>query len=1653
MNTVNFSNVYTFQSLAEFADVEDGTPSVTWTVTSKPDGALDPTITNSNTTTPSFQFHELGRYVLRATATDSTSQSDFDEVTFIVKDNRQPSGPDIELVNPIDGQVYVRTDSRFKPLRAIITDSETEVVPSSVTFDIYSQTCEYVASIKANESEFSDDEYVAEWVPGKSGLYLLKVSATDTDGDTSIAFGVINIADNPLSAIDGTIAHTISSDYTGDLFGSSVDISGNYAIVGARNHSYGSGAKQGMVYIYERSSTGWSNVQEITLDSLDGSGTAVDNDKFGWSVAIDGQYAAIGAPYRDLNVGGNTYVDPGVVYILKRVDGEWVKVQDPITDPYDATYNNTTNHEFGYALDIEGDTLVIGAPGWSYEGATGANYGRVYVYQLNDEGMWDTQTYARLIPRATPGGNASQEDGARFGESVSLSGDIIAVGSPNRNHDTNGDGEITDGTNGTDDERNNSGEVFIYEKDANLWQMTLRLNVGTSLNAYFGSSVAIDEDTLVVGSKNRERQGKSDAGHAYVYRRVGESWDDAETDKLDSGLWTNPVVDELYGYAVAVQDEFLAVGAPNNDIDQGPTNAGATYLFNQNPNTEVWSPTLIRAESPQNNDRMGLAFAMSGGTILVGSPSLINSVINPHVVFFSLDNPTIAIAQPTDGTSYTHGQTITVRALVADPYIAARSTTPINLELMIDDTDGVLNTGPDPIPMSINPNTGFYEANISSLAQGKHIISLRYSTGEVGSRNYIAQSTDTSIYVYSVDSTEDNDTDDDGIDDAKELLYYGTLDEVDQYSDSGVLSDINSDKDPTVASGDPYIETIYPKVGSTVAAPVTYEYLQDSDTYKGLALTVNVAGLDSEHHTIQILDRNDMDITTLVDINNNGAEIAIKQYYIDGILNDETSKYLSGLTHEYTIKLNNTTQGNTTPEKEYTIYFKVDAELPTVTPSHAGGRISDDSIEVSLEGDQDDIVLIQYQLYGDESWSNYYAVPFEFTSSTVLSFKAFDKAGNEGPTRTVYYAFGDELTPVTGLQAGYDPGDDQIDLTWDVWQPDDSTPIIGYHIYQAISPMDIRRLKTSIEEGYPPPHYLRITNESSAINHEDTAYEINNTDFVPGMTAWYGITVTTADGNESVISKLVEVTTDPADLNEPQIDVEEATDRAVHWLLANQAESGYWGDDTKSRMIATSQALNALGKVPGFVTDHPDVIERALAYLEGHFEDNNDSIARTLDTLQRYDRNTDGLHVKHEFRSLKNTGTSQIMGWGTLQRYYPDPLHTSLGIIARRSYGFRGKSIDDTHTTVTQSELQAIDAEGNANGRYGWVPQNRDSIYVSTYVYRAAGLHHPYAPDLTEPEYKYKWILDEQSDITPGSFRDNILDTAAVLINLPIGGYSEIVNGENIPPVPDDSRDLADAYLISKQEKNGSWENDPFMTALCLEAITKRIAIHYRSDTSTPFWAESSDSIADVLLKRGFQVVSVELAYSGGTTIDPTLLESASIVIVDGRIDTTHYPELGLILRDVNVPVIACNSGVYAGMSLTSPSSNDYGITDTIFKFIANIDLTHPLANGITNLPTRIYVNGPSRSLNWGIPVGPEHQIAYVTDTLDSTQEAVDRTVIFAYDRDDILFDGIRAPARRIGFFLYAQAQTTSVNVGLGDNGRALLNAAIEWATTPVPMP
>jgi len=270
-----------------------------------------------------------------------------------------------------------------------------------------------------------------------------------------------------------------------DLFGYTVSISGDYAIIGARNND-DKGSNSGSAYIFQRDMGGhWTQTQKLLASD------GAKGDNFGWSVSISGDYAIVGARNND-DDGKNS----GSAYVFERdMGGNWTQTQKLLAaDAGKGDY-------FGAAVSVRGGVAIVGA--YKEDGGVptiAGDCGAAYIFERDMGGNW-TQTQKLLA--ADPG------KGDYFGHKVSISDEDVIVGAY-RN----------------DDNGSNSGSAYMFERDTNgNWTQTQKLLASDGAkNDAFGYSVSVDGDYALVGAHIDD----DTRGSAYIFEAPGASYDPSD---------------------------------------------------------------------------------------------------------------------------------------------------------------------------------------------------------------------------------------------------------------------------------------------------------------------------------------------------------------------------------------------------------------------------------------------------------------------------------------------------------------------------------------------------------------------------------------------------------------------------------------------------------------------------------------------------------------------------------------------------------------------------------------------------------------------------------------------------------------------------------------------------------------------------------------------------------------------------------------------------------------------------------------------------------------------------------------------------------------------------------------------------------------------
>jgi hypothetical protein len=321
-----------------------------------------------------------------------------------------------------------------------------------------------------------------------------------------------------------------ASDGAADaIFGYSVAVIQDLAIVTAPFSDTAAGTDAGAAYVFVRSGGVWTEQQKLTASD------AAAGDFFGGSVAIHRDTAVIGA-YGDDTVAGR---DAGSAYVFVHAGDVWTE-QQKLTASDGAPVDG-----FGASTAVWEDDAVVGA--YTDDTAAGVNAGSAYVY-VRSGGVWTEQQ--KLT--ASDGANADF-----FAESVSVGQDTIVAGA--ERHKAAAGRE--------------SGAAYVFVRSGVVWSEQQELTPSDAHRGdFFGKSVALVESQMVVGAY-RANAASIDAGAAYVFARSGGVW--TEQQKLTASDGRR---EDFFGTRVALSLTTAVVGAFRDDT-AGGVDAGSAYLF------------------------------------------------------------------------------------------------------------------------------------------------------------------------------------------------------------------------------------------------------------------------------------------------------------------------------------------------------------------------------------------------------------------------------------------------------------------------------------------------------------------------------------------------------------------------------------------------------------------------------------------------------------------------------------------------------------------------------------------------------------------------------------------------------------------------------------------------------------------------------------------------------------------------------------------------------------------------------------------------------------------------------------------------------------------------------------------------------------------
>ncbi len=458
----------------------------------------------------------------------------------------------------------------------------------------------------ANEARLqASDVSGGEWFGGAvsiSGDTAIAGAWGDDDNGSSSGSAYVFVRDLLTGAWSEQQKLVAADGVAFDIFGLSVSISGDTAIVGATGDD-DKGSASGSAYVFVRDSGGvWTEQEKLVASD----GAA--KDSLGRSVSVSGDTAIIGADMDD-EKGTNS----GSAYVFVRNSGGvWTEQQKLLAS------DGVADDAFGRSVSISGDTAIVGA---YWDDDNGTKSGSAYVFvRGTGTSVWIQQQ--KLL--ASDG-----FIGHFFGGSVSVSGDTAIVGAE-----------------GNDAGFNNSGSAYIFVRDSGgVWteqQQLLASDRGG--DDAFGRSVSISDDVAIVGAR----------GFAYVFvRDSGGVWTEQKPKLLAFG---GGAASGRFGWSVSISGDRAVVGADNGNNAIG---LGSAYVY---ASSGVTAPDITVTDSVAPNTDLQIPFGditeqiSADQTVTISNDGSADLTLGTIAETDALDPP---FSIPTDNCS---GQTLTPAA-------------------------------------------------------------------------------------------------------------------------------------------------------------------------------------------------------------------------------------------------------------------------------------------------------------------------------------------------------------------------------------------------------------------------------------------------------------------------------------------------------------------------------------------------------------------------------------------------------------------------------------------------------------------------------------------------------------------------------------------------------------------------------------------------------------------------------------------------------------------------------------------------------------------------------------------------------------------------------------------------------------------------------
>ncbi len=413
-----------------------------------------------------------------------------------------------------------------------------------------------------------------------SGTRLL-VGARNDD-DVSFNAGVVFVYD--FDGVSWVLTQKLTADDAGSgyNFGTSLSFSGNRALIGSDKSKDNFNNITGAAYVFDFDGNNWNQTQKLIATDASAS------DFFGVSVSLSGNRALIGAFADDDNA-----TNSGSAYIFEFDGNNWSQTKKLIAP------NGEVFDQFGVSVSLSGTRALIGSEG---DDESNSNSGAAYIFDFDGNNWNQTQKIT-----------ASDADASdHFGVSVSLSGNRALIGA--YFDDDNGD---------------NSGSAYIFDFNGNNWIQAQKITASdTGIGDSFGFSVSLSENRALIGAHFDDSNGNN-SGSVYVFDKNGSNWTQSQKLIAEGGTFATR---QFFGNSVSLSNNRALIGAYFDD--ENGTESGAAYIFDFDGDNWIQT-TKITALDGVAFDQFGISVSLSGDRALIGASNVDNNTGAAYIFDFN----------------------------------------------------------------------------------------------------------------------------------------------------------------------------------------------------------------------------------------------------------------------------------------------------------------------------------------------------------------------------------------------------------------------------------------------------------------------------------------------------------------------------------------------------------------------------------------------------------------------------------------------------------------------------------------------------------------------------------------------------------------------------------------------------------------------------------------------------------------------------------------------------------------------------------------------------------------------------------------------------------------------------------------------------------